>query len=102
MSESKTTTDHAQIKQWVEERRGHPARVKGTNKKGTAGVLVIDYPGYEGTETLETISWEEFFQGFEENKLAFLYQDETKAGKESRFSKLIQRDSAKKSRATGS
>jgi hypothetical protein len=99
MSETKTTIDHTQIKQWVEERGGNPARVKGTNKKGTAGVLVVDYPGYSGTETLEAISWEEFFQGFEENKLAFLYQDETKAGEESRFSKLINRDSeAEKSR----
>jgi hypothetical protein len=103
MSEAKTTTDHAQIKQWVEERGGHPARVKGTDEQGTSGVLVIDYPGYSGTQTLETISWDEFFQGFEENKLAFLYQDETKAGEESRFSKLVNRDSAdEKSRAAGS
>lgn len=41
MSEAKTTTDHAQIKQWVEERGGHPARVKGTDEQGTSGVLVI-------------------------------------------------------------
>jgi len=94
MSEAKTTTDHDQIKQWVEERGGRPARVKGTDEKGTSGVLVIDYPGYSGTHTLETISWDDFFKGFEDNKLAFLYQDENKAGDESRFSKLINRDSA--------
>lgn len=103
MSEAKTTTDHEQIKRWVEERGGHPARVKGTAVEGSSGVLVIDYPGYSGMVTLETISWDEFFQGFEENKLAFLYQDETKAGDESRFSTLINRDSAEeKSRAAGS
>jgi hypothetical protein len=103
MSEARTTTDHAQIKEWVEERGGNPARVKVTNEKGTSAVLLIDYPGYSGTQTLEAISWDEFFQGFEENNLAFLYQDETKAGDESRFSKLINRDSAdQKSRAAGS
>ena len=103
MSEAKTTTDHAQIKEWVEERGGRPARVKGTNEEGSSGVLVIDYPGYTGTQTLETITWDDFFQGFEENNLAFLYQDETKAGEESRFSKLINRDSAEgKSKAAGS
>jgi len=103
MSEAKTTTDHEQIKQWVEERGGHPARVKGTDEKGTSGILVIDYPGYSGTQTLETISWDEFFQGFEENNLAFLYQDETRAGDNSRFSKLINRGPAeKKSRAARS
>ena len=94
MSEAKTTTDHEQIKRWVEERNGHPARVAGTDVEGSSGVLLIDYPGYSGTQTLETVSWDEFFQGFEENKLAFLYQDETKTGDESRFSKLISRDSA--------
>jgi hypothetical protein len=55
--------------------------------------LRIDYPGYSGDETLEPISWEEFFEGFEENELAFLYQEETKRGDESRFSKLISRKS---------
>lgn len=71
--------------------------------EGNFGVLLIDYPGYSGTETLETISWDEFFQGFEENKLAFLYQDEIKVGDESRFSKLINRDSAEEnSRAVAS
>jgi rubrerythrin len=103
MSEAKTTTDHEQIKQWVEERGGHPARVAGTAVEGSSGVLLIDYPGYSGTQALETISWDEFFQGFEENKLAFLYQDETKAGDESRFSKLITRESAEeKGHAAGS
>ncbi len=94
MSQTRTTTDHEQIKRWVEERGGHPARVTGTAVEDSSGVLLIDYPGYSGTQTLEAISWDEFFRGFEENKLAFLYQDESKAGDESRFSKLINRDSA--------
>lgn len=86
------------------ERGGSPARVKDTDKGNSSGVLRIDYPGYSGEETLETITWEEFFEGFEKNNLAFLYQEETKDGKKSRFSKLIERDSAKdqKSRAASS
>lgn len=103
MSEAKTTTDHNEVKRWVEERGGHPARVKDTDAKNSFGVLVIDYPGYSGTRTLEPISWQEFFQGFEENDLAFLYQDETKDGEKSRFSKLVNRNSSEeKSRAAGS
>lgn len=89
---SRTTTDHQEIRRWVSDRGGHPARVKGTDDKGGSGVLRIDYPGYSGEETLEPITWSEFFDGFEKNRLAFLYQDETKAGEESRFSKLIQRE----------
>ena len=85
-SEAKVTTDQEEIRQWVEERGGHPARVKGTE------VLRIDYPGFSGEERLEEISWDEFFKGFEENNLAFLYQEKTKDGKQSRFSKLVDRD----------
>jgi hypothetical protein len=101
MEPTRTTTNHKHIKRWVEERGGHPARVKGTEVKGSSGVLLIDYPGYSGTQTLEAISWDEFFKGFEENELAFLYEDEKKAGSQGRFSKLINRDSGQqwKSRA---
>jgi len=90
---SHTTTDHKKIQQWVDERGGHPARVKGTESKNSPGLLRIDYPGFSGEESLEEISWEEFFDGFEKNALAFLYQDKTADGKVSRFSKLIERGS---------
>ena len=89
---SQTTTDHEEIRQWVEERGGHPARVKGTEKGKSSGLLRIDYPGYSGDDRLEEISWDEFFEGFEENKLAFLYQEKTSDGELSRFSKLIDRN----------
>ena len=95
MEKTKTTTNHARIKRWVEERGGHPARVEGTAVKGSSGVLLIDYPGYSSTQTLEAISWKEFFRGFEENELAFLYEDEMKADSQSRFSKLVNRDPAR-------
>jgi len=94
MAESKTTTNHNEIRRWVEERGGEPARVKGTDKGGKGGVLRIDYPGFSGEDTLEQISWEEFFAAFDENKLAFLYQDKLESGETSRFSKLIDRNSA--------
>ena len=93
-SEAKVTTDHDEIREWVEERGGHPARVKGTEKGESTGVLRIDYPGFSGEQRLEEITWDEFFEAFEENNLAFLYQENTKDGKQSRFSKLVDRDNA--------
>ena len=93
-SEAKVTTDHDEIREWVEERGGHPARVKGTERGGSPGVLRIDYPGFSGEERLTEITWDTFFEAFEENNLAFLYQEETKDGKQSRFSKLVDRDKA--------
>ena len=89
---SNTTTNHNEIRRWVEERGGHPARVKGTEKGKSSGVLRIDYPGFSGEDRLEEISWEEFFEGFEDNELAFLYQEKTSDGELSRFSKLIDRN----------
>ena len=93
-SESKVTTNHDEIRHWVEKRGGHPARVKNTERGDSPGLLRIDYPGYSGGDTLEGISWDEFFEGFDDNNLAFLYQEKTKDGKQSRFSKLIDRGSA--------
>ncbi|MFO7563324.1 MAG: hemerythrin domain-containing protein [Enhygromyxa sp.] len=88
MASAKSTTDHQTIKHWVEQRGGHPARVKATGSKGDPGILRIDFPGFSGEDTLEEIEWEEFFDAFEDNQLAFLYQDQSN----SRFSKLISRE----------
>lgn len=94
MSEASVTTDHKTIQRWTEDRDGWPARVKGSNKGHNSGILRIDYEGYTGEDTLERITWDEFFAGFEKNNLAFLYQDKLTNGKKSRFSKLIDRDSS--------
>jgi hypothetical protein len=93
-TESKTTTDHETIKKWAEERGGRPATVKDTERKGEeAGILRIHFPEYRGKEeALEEIPWEEFFDKFEESELAFLYQEKTKDGKESRFFKFVRRE----------
>ena len=88
--ESNTTTNHDEIKKWVEERGGSPAIVKGT-ERGDSALLRIDYPGYSGEDTLEAIEWDEFFEIFDDNKLAFLYQDVTEDGGKSRFSKFVNR-----------
>jgi hypothetical protein len=89
-SSSKTTTDLEEIKQWAEERDGKPAVVKSTaDSKEGGGVLRINFPGYSGEDSLEEISWDEWYETFKDRGLAFLYQEETAGGKESRFFKLI-------------
>jgi iron-sulfur cluster repair protein YtfE (RIC family) len=90
---AKATIDHDEIRAWVEARGGCPARVKRTGREGDPGILRIDFPGFSGVRTLEKISWDEFFDWFEKNELAFLHQDTTTQGKQSRFSKLVSRDS---------
>jgi hypothetical protein len=87
MSEATTTTDHDEIRSWVEARDGRPARVK-TSGKG--GLLRIDFG--EAEEEFEELEWDQFFKIFDDNKLAFLHQDKTEAGKTSRFNKFVERD----------
>lgn len=91
MSAAKTTTNHKEIQKWVEARGGRPARVKRTGRGGDLGLLRIDYPGFAGEQTLEHVSWPEWFEAFDENNLAFLYQDSVSGGSKSRFSKLVER-----------
>ncbi len=92
--ENNTTTDHEVIKRWTEEREGKPATVKDTAESGEPGMLRIDFPGNGEEQSLKEISWEEFFEKFEEKKLAFLYQEETSDGEESRFFKFVIRESS--------
>ena len=88
---AKTTIDHATIQKWVEQRGGHPAHVKATGSSADPGVLRIDFPGFSGEGKLEQIGWDQFFESFDRNELAFIYQDRTRGGKESRFNKLVSR-----------
>jgi hypothetical protein len=88
MAEAKTTTDHDEIRRWVESRGGRPAHVAETGEAGDAGVLRIDFA--DPDDRLEELSWDDWFEAFEESKLAFLYQEEG----DSRFNKLVARTNA--------
>ena len=89
MSQAQKVTDHDQIRRWAEERGGRPAKVKGVGSGEGDGILRFDFA--ERDERLEPISWEEFFEIFDENDLALLEQDETKDGGTSRFFKFVNR-----------
>jgi hypothetical protein len=93
-SKSNTTTDHDEIRRWVEEHGGKPASVRGTENGDAAGVLRIDFPGGAGTDQLEHISWDEWFEKFDQSNLAFLYQEEKASGEDSTFFKLVSRESS--------
>lgn len=95
MSSAKSTTDHEEIRRWVEKRGGHPAVVAATenNRERVAGGLLrIDYdePGGNDDDRLHRITWNEFFEIFDRNDLAFLHDP----AEESRFSKFVEKESA--------
>jgi hypothetical protein len=91
MARAHATTDHDKIRQWAESRGGRPATVRRTERGKEAGILRLDFDPPD--EALEKISWDDFFEKFEDADLAFLYQDKTAGGKTSRFHKFVSRDS---------
>ncbi|MCU0894155.1 MAG: hypothetical protein MUD06_07495 [Rhodospirillales bacterium] len=88
-NEAKTTTDHDAIRKWAESRGGRPAAVAATHGGKNPGIIRIAFQ--DESESLEDITWDELFSKFEENKLAFLHQDQTKDGEVSRFFKFVKR-----------
>jgi hypothetical protein len=94
---AKSTTDLNEIRRWAEERGGKPVSVAGTAKRGEAGLLRIDFPGYTGADRLQEISWDGWYEKFNESKLKFLYQEKP----ESRFFKLVSRGSSGQRRPSG-
>jgi hypothetical protein len=91
---SHTTTNHDEIRRWAESRGARPACVKGTGGNGDPGMIRLDFPGYSGADSLQHISWDEWFEAFDANNLALVYQDKTAEGERSNFNKLIARDTA--------
>ena len=54
-------------------------------------MIRLDFPGFSGEPSLQAISWEEWFDGFEKNHLALVYQEKTRSGQKSNFNKLVSR-----------
>ncbi|MBB2682018.1 UNVERIFIED_ORG: hypothetical protein M2312_005212 [Rhizobium esperanzae] len=78
-----TTADYNRIRHWIEERGGHPARIKDASDSET---VRVDF----SSETQEEISWDEFFQGLDGSRRAFLAR--TKADDDrARFGKIVRR-----------
>lgn len=89
-SHSHSTTDHDEIRHWVEQHQGKPAHVRDTaDSDNDPGVLRVAFT--DDDEQLENITWDEWFDKFDAAKLAFLYQSETTGGSDSRFFKLVNR-----------
>jgi hypothetical protein len=101
MTGTKATIDHDEIQEWAEERGAHPARVKRTGRRGDIGMIRLDFPGYSGAQSLEPISWDQFFEKFDESNLALIYRESTPRGARSNFNKLVGRETVDIRRGVG-
>jgi hypothetical protein len=87
-------TDPEEIRRWAEERGAKPSCVRRTGGRSDTGMIRLDFPGYSGQESLEEISWDDWFEKFESNNLALMVQDETSSGQRSNFNKIVSRETA--------
>src|SRR5215217_1531766 len=85
---SLVTTSHDVIRQWAESRKAVPATVEGTEHGDHLGVLRFDFPGYGGGGRLREVSWDEWFDTFDQRRLNFIYQEERSDGSTSNFFRL--------------
>jgi len=97
-------TDHDESRQWAEERGATPSCVIGTGGRGDTGMIRLDFPGYSGEGSLQEISWDDWFEKFDENNLALMVQEKPARGQKSNFNKLVKRTTAQskpRTRAAG-
>lgn len=85
-----TTVDHQEIRKWAESKGGKPASVDRTHEGGDVGIIRLMFPDNKQSEHdhLVEISWDEFFQQFDDSELALIYEEN------SLFNKLVSRKNA--------
>jgi hypothetical protein len=91
--------NHDEVRRWAEERGAKPVCVEGAECPRDPGAIQLDFPGPSGESRLRQISrlrpvsWEEWFEKFDDADLALLVQERTAAGERSNFNRLVARSS---------
>ncbi len=89
---SRMTKDHKVIRKWVEQHGGVPAEVKSRYAaQEEAGLIRIFFPNEESGDDLETVSWDDFFEKFDQAHLMFVFDEHTQKNGD-RFFKFISLD----------
>lgn len=83
--ESLVTHSHDVIISWAEARNAMPATVPGTEHDGRLGVLRFDIPGWGSQQALEHVTWEQWFETFDERQLVMIFQEHMESGRPSNF-----------------
>ncbi|MCQ0988368.1 hypothetical protein [Jiella marina] len=87
MASSHIVIDHNDIKNFAERTDGKPAIVSDTKGNGGPGMLRFDHG--RDNDGLEQISWDRFFEIFEEQQLALMLD---KSGDNPSFNKFVSRN----------
>jgi hypothetical protein len=84
---TRATTDHAEIRRWMESLRARPAVIEA-GASGEPDIIRVHVPGSSG-KNVHDVSWDEFFARFEAGKLALVYQE--REGRKSPAHRLVRR-----------
>jgi hypothetical protein len=74
-AQGKATTDPVLIKKWAEVRHASPAVVRRFTGDGTELILSFSFSDNGADEVVHSLSWEEFFEKFNQQRLVFVYDD---------------------------
>lgn len=88
--ETETTTDHETIREWVDERGSTAAQVTQPAGDDPGSLAVI--PEGKMDDSLKEVSWEEFFEIFEDEGLAFRYQTDRDDPDEQWYCEFVERE----------
>lgn len=81
LAQGKITIDRKVIQTWASARQGSPALVR----KGGEPALAIVFPDAAHEQIDRELTWKEFFEQFEQQKLVFMYQETESAEELSRY-----------------
>jgi hypothetical protein len=106
MAFSRVTRDHSEIRRWAKANGAEPAQLECAANRRGAGILRFFFPKapQHNEDNLKRISWEEFFEKFDKNRLEMVYDENTIADEMDRFEKLVhsRKESTKKRRQKAS
>jgi len=95
----KSTTDHEEIRLWVEAHNGRPEEVHISEADGWQ--LRINFPGKQDDVFLvinpqeKRISWKDFFEKLDAKKLVFIYNPDSVGEDMTRECKIVAPDDLK-------
>lgn len=88
--DTETTTDHETVREWVESRGSTAAQVLEPSGDDPGTLAIV--PEDAEDDSVEKISWDDFFEIFEDEELAFVYQEDKDDPEEQWFCKFVDRD----------
>lgn len=94
----KATINHQEIREWVGLNHGRPYLIDHPEAKADRKGLRINFPGTMdeallGEEQLgKEISWDEFFELFDEQQLKFIYEEPVAGSDPTRWYRFENRD----------